>query len=798
MLRTLNLKIWGDLRANARQFFAVWLIVILGTMFYGGTYAAGINIETAFHRAYDQLQYFDFQTQFDPAPPEIVSQVQAIPGVKQAEGRLVLDGRMHRPGGSGHLATLRLISVPDDHPAAISRSVVMAGHELQGPHELLLLQRFADRHNIRPGDAIQVTVGGETYPMVVAGLVFNPEYLVAGRSARECLPNPSSFGVAWLRYSELTEMTNHEGEINEVVLTLADGPADGDPARQAQMRQALARSLHEQANVSIFSRVQTASGGVIDTHARGILPILAFFSAAFLFGATVVTAILLGRLVESERQRIGTLRAMGVTRQELMRHYLTFGLLIGATGGIVGSILGFFTSYGVIYTYIQTVLGGELPGFVNVPQIPVILFGYVVVVVASTCAGAYPAWVQSATPPGVALRPATPRTPNAMSRLSLSFLPLTLRMPLRNLLRVPGRSLGVAVGVATGATMIFSAALIWDTVMLSLVHSSKINQFDLRVEMNQPQLAETLRAQAAALPGVAAVQVGFAAPIEVVNDNGTELDTVVIALEREQPFAELTTLAGIPALSRPEGVWIGANLARILGLDLKHPEQFPAITLRAGQLSRSVQVLGVVSQTMGNSVFTTFEQLTAVTPSNLMPATMALIRAEPGKLMTVREALVDFPGMRSVIVTEEELADINAYLDFFRIAILICGGFGLILTGVVLFNAVNVSLTERKDELAVMRALGTNQGELILGVTLEQLSVAAFGAVPGVGIGLEVGELLSHTWDTNVLGMVTTFELSSLVIGLVTITGIVLVSEIPGLWAVQKVDLGRVSKSQSI
>ena len=51
----------------------------------------------------------------------------------------------------------------------------------------------------------------------------------------------------------------------------------------------------------------------------GNLPVGLGFSGMFLIGAIAVSSVLLGRLVESERQRIGTLRALGITRGELVR-----------------------------------------------------------------------------------------------------------------------------------------------------------------------------------------------------------------------------------------------------------------------------------------------------------------------------------------------------------------------------------------------------------------------------------------------------------------------------------------------
>ncbi|NDJ75493.1 MAG: ABC transporter permease [Chloroflexi bacterium] len=437
MLKNLRRKTFGDLKANWGQFLAVWLVVTLGTAFYGAMYPAGVNMRESLYRTYDQLHYMDFQVQLGDAlmEPQIVDEVRAVPGVENAEGRLVIEGGVQLDADQDYPVSLRLISVPDDREPSVNQNDITDGRTIQGPDELLLLKSFADWNEIEPGDELRVRVNDQMLTMTVAGLVFNPEYLVAGRNSTSPFPALSSFGVAWVRYSWLAGQSGVEnGQINDVVVHLP-GESSTEPKAGADDVREHLNALFDGTNAQVFARKQTASGGVIDANINGVFPLMRFYSGVFLLGSTIITGVLLARLVESERQRIGTLRAMGVTRRELMLHYLTFGAFIGITGGLVGSILGYLNSFWVMNTFLHYLAGGTLPGFVNTPQIPFLLLGFVIVAAGSTVAGAYPAWVQSRTPPGVALRPATPKTPNAISQLRLRFLPPVLRRAVRGILR---------------------------------------------------------------------------------------------------------------------------------------------------------------------------------------------------------------------------------------------------------------------------------------------------------------------------------------------------------------------------
>ncbi len=532
----------------------MWLVVTLGTTFYGAMYPAGVNMLKSIYRTYDQLKYLDFQVQTDAAfAPDVVEQVRAIPGVEAAEGRLVIEGGLQPDPDHNYLINLRLISIPDEGQPAVNQYALRSGHDLRAAGEVLLLERFAKQHGIKAGDTLRVLVGDQMVELTVAGIVFSPEYLVSGRSPEAPFPTPSTFGVAWMRYSELDALAGRDGNINDIAIHL-EGKAD-QPRRalKASVEAALRDLFAGESGVVIAGREQTASGGIVMALINGNFPLMRFYSGMFLAGGTVITGILLARLVESERRRIGTLRSLGVTRRELVIHYLTFGLIIGVSGGVAGSILGYLNSFWVMQTFLNYIAGGSLPGFVNVPQIPFILLGFVIVVLGSTFAGVYPAWTQSATPPGIALRPATPKTPNALSRMPLGFLPLALRQTVRNLLRAPGRSIGTALGILAGAMMIFSALAMWDTMNVRFAEFFDANAYDLRVDMNSLYPADTLEAQVRAIEGVQSAQAALIGPTTAINASGKAFDTVAISVDGRDPYFDLKTLEGEAAFSRTDG-----------------------------------------------------------------------------------------------------------------------------------------------------------------------------------------------------------------------------------------------------
>lgn len=797
MLKTLHHKTLGDLRAHARQFLAAWLILTLGVTFYGAMYPSGTGLIASIFRTYDQLAYLDFQVQFpNLAPKGVVDDLEDLAGVQAVEGRLVIESGVQLDPEHSFLTQLRLVSMPNDRPLRVNLSDIPVGRQIQADNEILLLKRFAERHNIQPGDELIVWVNGLKHRLRVSGLAFNPEYLVAGRSRELPFPSVSSFGVGWVRQSTLEQWSGISGMVNDVALRLNNSQGQIPSEKVEAARRQIEETLEDYDDAVILSRIQTASGGVIDANVNGNMPVLMSFSLLFLIGGLSITSVLLGRLVESERQRIGALRALGVTRFELVVHYLTFGLLVGLSGGLVGSVLGYFTSFLTMYPFLSNIAGGYLPGFINRPQWNFIGLGLLVVVLGATLSGAYPAWSESGVPPGIALRPPMPKSPSALSRISLHFLPLALRQALRNLLRVPGRSLGAALGVMAGAIMIFSSLAILNTTDSSFEVYYTSGRFDLRLNTGQAVRPRSLEKRIERIPGVQAAQAGLVGLVSIPRPNSTaanDFDTVAIVVDEHNPFFELTSIQGLPAFSSSDGIWIGHNTQRVLGVQVGDE-----ITLKANDEEKQARVLGVVSYVMGSPVFVPRSLMEEWLPGHTFVANMALVRVKSGYAAQVRDQLADIPDVMAVEDYPNFVQDMRNYIEYWRQNAMIFAVFGAMLTLAVILNTVSASLHEQQTELAILRSLGVSAREIALVVTLELLLVTTLGLAIGVPLGRELGFYLTLTFNTDFYGLRTAMHPISYIAGIIGILLVVLLAEIPGLRAVQQTDLGQVSKSQSI
>jgi len=799
MLKTLRRKTIGDLKASWKHFLAVWLVLTMGIAFYGAMYPSGIGLVDSIYRTYALFDYMDYQVRLDKATPKAIQVIGQIPGVKAYEGRLVVEAGARLDPAHETLAGLRLISIPDHQAPQVNRIEVVEGRWIQDDDEILLLKRFANQHGLKPGQELSVWINGEEQHLRIAGLVFSPEYLVAGRSREVPFPSLSSFGAGWMRYTRLAGLARRPGEVNDIAVRLhhplgANGISDESPIdKSGRIRFVLENAFVRYDNVEVFSRIQAPSGGIIDANVNGTFPIMIAFSSLFLLGGLLSTGILLSRMVQSERQRIGTLRALGVRRGELVRHYLTFGAIVGISGGLAGSLLGYFVSFTVMFPFVNTLAGGYLPGFTNRPQVTFIAIGFIIAALGSTLAGAYPAWVESGTSPGIALRPPMPHTPSALSRMQLPRLPLPVRQAVRNLLRAPGRSLSTALGVMAGAAMVFASMALLTTVINNFETYYASGQYDLRVLYAWSQPARTLEQEVHQIAGVQAVPPAMFGPLSLERRSGEDFNTVGFVFDEQGPFYQLETLQGAPAFSRPDGVWIGHNVQRVLGVQVGD-----TLTLEALDETRQAKILGVVSQVLGSPVFVPRSLMTEWMPGHTFVANAALVRVRPGAKADVQDELAGLPGVIEVQDYAAFVSDLRAYLAYWIQSSLLFALFGAMLTLAVILNTISARLHEQAGELAILRALGVNSREIAASVLIETFLVAGVGILVGAPLRRALGFYLTQSYNTDFYGLVPQMPSSAYLAGVAVLLATALLATIPGLRAVQKVDLGQVSKSQSI
>jgi len=149
-----------------------------------------------------------------------------------------------------------------------------------------------------------------------------------------------------------------------------------------------------------------------------------------------------------------------------------------------------------------------------------------------------------------------------------------------------------------------------------------------------------------------------------------------------------------------------------------------------------------------------------------------------------------------VELTRETQQQIDELLGFFGAFMWVMLGFGAALALAIVFTTVTVNILERRREVATMRTLGESKGKIVAMLTTENLLLGALGLIPGLPLGYGLAAYFFSLFQTDIFSfeLVIFTRTYLLAIGLVIL--IVLLSQIPGIRQLNRIDLARVIKEQ--
>lgn len=250
---------------------------------------------------------------------------------------------------------------------------------------VLLSATTASEMGLGPGSGFEVFVGGRTRTLTLAG-VLDPEDGVS-RQALE--------GLIVADIATAQELLGAVGRLDRVDLIVPVGPA-GD---------AILERVDAGLPVDLSLVRAEARAGTVEQMTRAFrINLTALSLLALVFGMFLIYNSMTFSVVQ-RRTEIGTLRALGVTRGEVLGKVLFEALLIGVIGTVVGIGLGIRLADGLLELVTRTI--NDLYFAVTVREVAVpplaLVKGVVLGVGATLAAAAAPALEAASSPPRATL-----------------------------------------------------------------------------------------------------------------------------------------------------------------------------------------------------------------------------------------------------------------------------------------------------------------------------------------------------------------------------------------------------------
>ena len=365
MKNPLRKRLPRELKGELGKYLVVFILMVASIGFVSGFLVADNSMLIAYNEGFEKYNIEDgnFRTA-EQVHKTQREEIEAL-GVKLYDNYYV-----EEPLDNG--STMRFFK----NRQQVDKVCLMKGELPAGTGEIAIDRMYADNNNLSVGDTLRS--GKRTWK--ITGLVALSDYSCLFQNNNDSMFDAVKFGVSvvteeefdslnqeklqynysWI-YDEKPKTEKEEKEVSENLME--------DMGKIVTLEAFVPRYLNQAINFT-----GDDMGG--DKAMMIMLLYIIMVIMAFVFGITISNTI------RKEAGVIGTLRASGYTRQELILHYMTLPVLVTFVGALIGNILGYtvlkdvcadmyYGSYS-LPTYV-TVWNGEAFGLTTLVPVVIML-----------------------------------------------------------------------------------------------------------------------------------------------------------------------------------------------------------------------------------------------------------------------------------------------------------------------------------------------------------------------------------------------------------------------------------------
>jgi putative ABC transport system permease protein len=743
--RLLFRKLWRDLWHRKGALLALLIIVAIGVGVYVSMAGVYRDLDGSRSRYYRAQRLADFYVDLKRAPEWVTDRVAAMPNVRSVRGRVFFGVRIDLPRLDVPV-TGTAISMPVKPVPVLNDVLLRSGSWFshQDSEEVVLNDAFARENDLRPGTRIKVMLMDKQHDLLVVGTAMSPEFVYLIPADGGMAPDPARFGVMYMPERFLQEACDLDGAYNQLIGLVHD---NSDVAVDNTLT-LIEESLDAYGVTNTAAARDHPSTRFLHDELRGLKINSTVMPTIFLGVAALVLNVLIGRMVVQQRTIIGTLMALGYPTGSILRHYLSFGAIIGTLGGTTGIILG---------VYLETVFVKMYRTFFALPEInahlyPEILATGMAISVLFALAGTVKGVrVAAALQPAEAMRPPPPE--KGVHVLPERILPLWRRLPFRwkmitrAVFRNPFRSMVSVLACSVSTALVFTAVSMMATLDYMMGYEfEKVSHQDFTVSLRDPA--------------------GRHGPPEIESlpaTSFTEPQLAVVCDISNGPYRKRLGVTGLPSGNRlytpldkqgrpigipTAGLVLAKKVAEILNVQPGDTVRLRPLIARRQEVT--APVVATVDTFFGLSAYADINYLSRLLGEE-WSANLILGRWFRGSYKVPFLAkLKERPTVVGISERTRALTQLDeAFGELMGASMGIMVLFaGLIAFGSVL-NAALVSLSERRREVGTLRVIGYSTLDTTRIFSGESYLLNVAGIATGLAGGIGLFHLLARAYDTE-------------------------------------------------
>lgn len=363
MKNPLRKRYWRDFKQEIGKYLVIFLLMTASIGFVSGFLVADNSMLQAYHDSFATYHVedgnFTVQKQLNHAQiRDIEAQGVTLYNLFYTQKQLTNDSK------------LRIFSKRDQ----VNLECLMEGEMPTKSNEIAIDRMYADNNALSVGD--KLTSGNQTW--TITGLLALSDYSCLFENNSDTMFDATKFGVAIVT-PDAFDAISAEDKTFCYAWTYQKEPADEteENAKAEDFLKFLSGEVSLNGFIPRYANQAIVFAGNDMGSDRGMMIMLLYMIIAIM---AFVFCLVISDTIAKEAAVIGTLRASGYTKRELIRHYMTMPTIVTLVSALLGNIIGysFMKDYcaGMYYgsyslpTYV-TIWNGE--AFVLTTVIPILM-----------------------------------------------------------------------------------------------------------------------------------------------------------------------------------------------------------------------------------------------------------------------------------------------------------------------------------------------------------------------------------------------------------------------------------------
>ncbi len=531
-----------------------------------------------------------------------------------------------------------------------------------------------------------------------------------------------------------------QGAFNEALISLTRD------ARIEPVLQAADRILEPWGGLGAYGIADQVSNRFVSEEISGLVVMSRGVPPIFLAVAAFLLNIVVSRMIQSEREQIGLLKAFGYTSLEVGR------ALLQVHHGHRPRRRGARLPPG------RARRSQPRPGLSDYYKFPFLVFrvdpaafvtGVAASVLAAAAGGIFVLRGVFALTPAVAMRAAAPADYSrsaTLGRVLKAVLDQPSRMVVRRIAREPLRAaiavIGIAAGMAISVAMVNVMAAFDVTIERNF---TLIDRSDVTVSFVEP-LSDRVIFDLARIEGVIEIEPFRSVPA-VLRNGRHSYRGGVSGLVAEPGLYRAMGIDMAPLDLREDGIILGTSLADLLAIS---PGETLTVEVREGHRPViEVPVAGVAETLLGSPAYM---EIGALNRALKEPGRVsgAYLRIDAAHSEAIYRELKNMPSVAGVSIAAEARAAFRKVMDSGAGAIrYVMTAIAAVITFGIVYNSARIAFAERARDLASLRVIGFTRGEAAF-VLLGELAIIILFALPvGALLGYYMAQAVSAGFSTD-------------------------------------------------